>query len=327
MGPGDLEKLLIPLYGYVHPDLIVGLEGGDDAAVYRISREQAVIQTVDFFPPVVDDPYDYGAIAAANAMSDVYAMGGEVLLALNVAAFPADLPVEIINEILRGGAEKVAEAGGVVAGGHTLTDEEPKYGLCVTGIVHPDSVVTRAGAQVGDSLILTKPLGVGLITTALRAQEADPEHVGGAVKSMLRLNRAAAQAMQEVGVHACTDITGFALLGHAWEMAERSKVGLKISVSALPLLPGALDYAAQGFIPGGLVRNRQYILENDKAVLPERLSEEMIDLLFCPETSGGLLIVAPPDRLTRLQELLTQRGEEHWVIGEVIEGDKIEVVA
>jgi len=326
MGPGDLEKLLIPLRGYIHPDLIVGLEGGDDAAVYRISREQAIIQTVDFFPPVVDDPYDYGAIAAANAMSDVYAMGGEVLLALNVAAFPETLPVEVINEILRGGAEKVAEAGGVVAGGHTLTDEEPKYGLCVTGIVHPDSVVTKAGAQVGDTLILTKPLGVGLITTALRAQEADPEHVGGAVESMLRLNRAAAQAMQEVGVHACTDVTGFALLGHAWEMAERSKVGLKISVSALPLLPGALDYAARGFIPGGLVRNRQYILENDRAILPEGLSEEMIDLLFCPETSGGLLIAVPPDRSTRLQELLTQRGEEHWVIGEVIEGDKIEVV-
>jgi len=327
MGPGDLEKILIPLSGYVHPDLIVGLEGGDDAAVYRISREQAIIQTVDFFPPVVDDPYDYGAIAAANAMSDVYAMGGEVLLALNVAAFPETLPVEVINEILRGGAEKVAEAGGVVAGGHTLTDEEPKYGLCVTGIVHPDSVVTKAGAQVGDTLILTKPLGVGLITTALRAQEAEPEHVEGAVKSMLRLNRAAAQAMQEVGVHACTDITGFALLGHAWEMAERSEVGLRISVSALPLLPGALDYAARGFIPGGLVRNRQYILENDRAVLPEGLSGEMIDLLFCPETSGGLLIAVPPDRLTLLQELLTQRGEEHWVIGEVIEGDKIEVVA
>jgi len=327
MGPGDLEKILIPLSGYIHPDLIVGLEGGDDAAVYRISREQAIIQTVDFFPPVVDDPYDYGAIAAANAMSDVYAMGGEVLLALNVAAFPETLPVEVINEILRGGAEKVAEAGGVVAGGHTLTDEEPKYGLCVTGIVHPDSVVTKAGAQVGDTLILTKPLGVGLITTALRAQEAEPEHVEGAVKSMLRLNRAAAQAMQEVGVHACTDITGFALLGHAWEMAERSEVGLRISVSALPLLPGALDYAARGFIPGGLVRNRQYILENDRAVLPEGLSGEMIDLLFCPETSGGLLIAVPPDRLTLLQELLTQRGEEHWVIGEVIEGDKIEVVA
>jgi len=327
MGPGDLEKILIPLSGYIHPDLIVGLEGGDDAAVYRISREQAVIQTVDFFPPVVDDPYDYGAIAAANAMSDVYAMGGEVLLALNVAAFPETLPMEVINEILRGGAEKVAEAGGVVAGGHTLTDEEPKYGLCVTGIVHPDSVVTKAGAQVGDALILTKPLGVGLITTALRAQEAEPEHVEGAVKSMLRLNRAAAQAMQEVGVHACTDITGFALLGHAWEMAERSEAGLRISVSALPLLPGALDYAARGFIPGGLVRNRQYILENDRAMLPEGLSEEMIDLLFCPETSGGLLIAVPPDRLTLLQELLTQRGEEHWVIGEVIEGDKIEVVA
>jgi len=326
MGPGDLEKLLIPLSGYIHRDLLVGLEGRDDAAVYRISREQAIIQTVDFFPPVVDDPYDYGAIAAANAMSDVYAMGGEVLLALNIAAFPATLPVEVINEILRGGAEKVAEAGGVVAGGHTLTDEEPKYGLCVTGIVHPDSVITKAGAQVGDSLILTKPLGVGVITTALKAQEADREHVEGAVKSMLRLNRAAAQAMQEVRVHACTDITGFGLLGHGWEMAKRSGVGLRISLSALCLLPGALDYAARGFIPGGLVRNRKYILENDRAILPEGLSEEMVDLLFCPETSGGLLISVPPDRLTLLQELLTQRGEEHWLIGEVIEGDKIEVV-
>jgi len=326
MGPGDLEKLLLPIEGHIHPELLVGLGGGDDAAVYRLTPALAIIQTVDFFPPIVDAPYDYGAIAAANAMSDVYAMGGEVLLALNVAAFPDTLPREVLNAILQGGADKVAEAGGLLVGGHTLLDDEPKFGLCVTGIVHPDRVITKAGAQVGDTLILTKPLGVGLITTALRAQEADSEHVQGAVKSMLRLNRAVAQAMQEVGVHACTDITGFALLGHAWEMAERSKVGLKISVSALPLLPGALDYAARGFIPGGLVRNRQYILENDRAALPEGLSEEMIDLLFCPETSGGLLISVPPDRLTRLRELLTQRGEEHWVIGEVIEGDRIEVV-
>jgi len=326
MGPGDLEKLLLPIEEHIHPELLVGLGGGDDAAVYRLTPALAIIQTVDFFPPIVDAPYDYGAIAAANAMSDVYAMGGEVLLALNVAAFPDTLPREVLNAILQGGADKVAEAGGLLVGGHTLLDDEPKFGLCVTGIVHPDRVITKAGAQVGDTLILTKPLGVGLITTALRAQEADSEHVQGAVKSMLRLNRAVAQAMQEVGVHACTDITGFALLGHAWEMAERSKVGLKISVSALPLLPGALDYAARGFIPGGLVRNRQYILENDRAALPEGLSEEMIDLLFCPETSGGLLISVPPDRLTRLRELLTQRGEEHWVIGEVIEGDRIEVV-
>ncbi len=327
MGPGDLEKLLLPIEEHIHPDLLVGLAGGDDAAVYRLTPALAIIQTVDFFPPIVDDPYEYGAIAAANAMSDVYAMGGEVLLALNVAAFPDTLPVEITNEILRGGAEKVAEAGGLLVGGHTLLDDEPKYGLCVTGIIHPDSVVTKAGAQVGDALVLTKPLGVALVATALKAQAAKEEDARAAVKSMLRLNRAAAQAMQEVGVHACTDITGFALLGHAWEMAQRSKVGLKISVSALPLLPGALDYAARGFIPGGLVRNRHYILENDRAVLPEGLSEEMIDLLVCPETSGGLLIALPPDQLPRLQELLTQRGEEHWVIGEVIEGDKIEVVA
>ncbi len=327
MGPGDLERLLLPIEEHIHPELLVGLGGGDDAAVYRLTPALAIIQTVDFFPPIVDDPYDYGAIAAANAMSDVYAMGGEVLLALNVAAFPDTLPVEVLNSILQGGADKVAEAGGLLVGGHTLLDDEPKFGLCVTGVIHPSKVITKAGAKPGDLLVLTKPLGVALVATALRAQEADPEHVEGAVKNMLRLNRAAAQAMQEVGVHACTDITGFALLGHAWEMAQRSKVGLKISVSALPLLPGALDYAARGFIPGGLVRNRQHILGNDRAVLPEGLSEEMIDLLFCPETSGGLLIAVPPDRLARLQELLTQRGEEHWVIGEVIEGDKIEVVA
>jgi len=327
MGPCDLEKLLLPIEEHIHPDLLVGLAGGDDAAVYRLTPALAIIQTVDFFPPVVDDPYEYGAIAAANAMSDVYAMGGEVLLALNVAAFPDTLPMEVLNSILQGGADKIREAGGLLVGGHTLLDDQPKYGLCVTGVVHPDKVITKAGALVGDTLILTKPLGVALVATALKAQAAKEEDARAAVKSMLRLNRKAAQAMQEVGVHACTDITGFALLGHAWEIAKRSKVGLKISESSLPLLPGALDYAARGFIPGGLVRNRHYILENDRAVLPEGLSEEMIDLLFCPETSGGLLICVPPDRLTRLQELLTQRGEEHWVIGEVIEGDKIEVVA
>ena len=301
--------------------------GGDDAAVYRLTPTLAIIQTVDFFPPIVDDPYEYGAIAAANAMSDVYAMGGEVLLALNVAAFPDTLPMEVLNSILQGGADKIREAGGLLVGGHTLLDDEPKYGLCVTGVVHPDKVITKAGAKAGDLLVLTKPLGVALVATALKAQAAKEEDARAAVKSMLRLNRVAAQVMQEVGVHACTDVTGFALLGHAWEIAERSKVGLKISVSALPLLPGALDYAARGFIPGGLVRNRQYILENDRALLPEGLSEEMIDLLCCPETSGGLFIALPPDRWERLQGLLAEKGEDSWVIGEVIEGDKIEVVA
>ena len=317
MGPGDLEKILIPLSGYIHPDLIVGLEGGDDAAVYRISREQAIIQTVDFFPPVVDDPYDYGAIAAANAMSDVYAMGGEVLLALNVAAFPETLPVEVINEILRGGAEKVAEAGGVVAGGHTLTDEEPKYGLCVTGIAHPDSVVTKAGAQVGDTLILTKPLGVGLITTALRAQEADPEHVKTAVESMLGLNRAAAQAMQEVGVHACTDITGFGLLGHALQMAQNSRAGLKIHSASVPIFPETTEFAEMGLIPGGTHRNKKF--HPDMVEQTDKVPEHLMDILFDAQTSGGLLISAPPEIADELLNRLHQAGcAEAAIVGHVL---------
>ena len=219
MGPEALAQVLRPLQNMFraedYPELLVGLEISDDAAVYKINDEVAVIQTLDFFPPVVDDPYDYGAIAAANAMSDVYAMGGEVVLALNICGFPPDLPPDVVTEILRGGAEKVAEAGGIIAGGHTLDDKEPKYGLAVMGFVHPDCVAAKAGARPGDVLILTKPLGVGIITTALKGQVAEPGHVEAAVESMKKLNRRAARLMQSVGVNACTDVTGFALLGHA----------------------------------------------------------------------------------------------------------------
>ena len=325
MGPGDLEKVLLPLKEQSHPDLLVGLSSADDAAVFRISRDQAIIQTIDFFPPVVDDPYTFGAIAAANAMSDVYAMGGEVLLALNVAAFPDTLPVEILREIFRGGADKVREAGAIVAGGHTITDKEPKYGLCVTGIIEPSSVVTRGGAKVEDALLLTKPLGTGLLIQASKAGAAKPEDMAAAIESMLRLNRAASRAMQRVGVHACTDVTGFALLGHAWEMAKLSRVGMRIRAASLPFLPGALEYARGGFLPGGLGRNRQYL--EDHILLPDGLSEEMALLLFCPETSGGLLMAVAQERLERLEGLLAESSEEFWVIGEVAEGDKITVEA
>jgi selenide,water dikinase len=311
---------------YEHPDLLVGLKSADDAAVYRLSDDQAIIETVDFFPPIVDDPYTFGAIAAANAMSDVYAMGGEVLLALNIVAFPDNLSREVIADILRGGAEKVAEAGGIVAGGHTISDREPKYGLCVTGVVHPGRIITKGGAKSGDRLVLTKPLGVGLITTALKEGKATPEHLEGATRSMLRLNRGGAQAMQQVGVSACTDITGYALLGHAWEMAERSQVCLKISLSSLPILPGALDYARGGFRPGGLFRNREF-LEAKGVQLPSGITPEVVDVLFCPETSGGLLMSVVQEKLDRLLEALGQLGQEAWVIGEVIERRGVALVA
>jgi len=302
----------------------VGLATADDAAVYRLTEELAIIHTVDFFTPVVDEPYWYGAIAAANAMSDVYAMGGEVLLALNICAFPADMSPAIISEILRGGAEKVAEAGGVLAGGHTLDDKEPKYGLAVMGFVHPDCVLTKAGARPGDALILTKPLGAGIITTALKGQVADPAHVAAAVESMKRLNRDAARLIQQAGVHACTDITGFALLGHAQEMAEKSGVRLRFCLEELPFLEGARGYAEDWLFPGGTCRNQEHYAPQVR--FASGIPEEMQMLLYTPETSGGLLIAVPSEKLEELIALFNTEGQEHWLIGEVVEGEGIEVI-
>ncbi len=327
MGPAALAQVLRPLRERFRPEdypqLLVGLEGSDDAAVYRIAEEVAVIQTLDFFTPIVDDPYDFGAVAAANAMSDVYAMGGEVVLALNICAFPDDLPLEVVQAILRGGADKVAEAGAVLAGGHTIEDREPKYGLAVTGIVHPERIWTKAGVRVGDRLVLTKPLGVGLITTALKGQVAEPEHVAAAVRSMARLNRGAARAAREVEVHACTDITGFSLLGHSLEMAEQSGVALRFSFRALPLLPGAQDYAEQSLFPGGSCRNRDAYTE--KVRFAAEIPEEMRMLLFTPETSGGLLLAVDAASAERLVARLHASGEDGWVVGEAIPGEGIEV--
>ena len=306
------------------PDLLVGLESPDDAAIYRVSEELALVLTLDFFTPIVDDPYQYGAIAAANAMSDVYAMGGEVVLALNIAAFPPKMPAAIIAEILRGGAEKVAEAGGVIAGGHTLDDEEPKYGLAVLGFVHPSRVATKAGARPGDLLALSKPLGVGLITTAAKGDQAEPEHVRAAVESMLQLNRRAARLMRAAGFHAATDITGFALLGHALEMAGQSGVRLRFHLDQLPFLPGAVRYAEQWLFPGGACRNQEAYRASVQ--LGPGVGEEMEMLLYTPETSGGLLIALPPESLARLQALCQAEGQPLWVVGEVIEGEGIEVI-
>lgn len=327
MGPEALAQVLRPLQNLFraeqYPNLLVGLEVSDDAAVYRINDEVAVIQTLDFFPPVVDDPYDYGAIAAANAMSDVYAMGGDVVLALNIAAFPADLPEEIIAEILRGGAEKVKEAGGVIAGGHTIDDPEPKYGLAVMGIVHPDRISTKAGAKPGDILVLTKPLGVGIITTAFKADEAKPEHIRIATEWMMLLNKNAAQAMRGGTFHAATDITGFSLLGHAYEVAEKSGVCLRFRFDALPLHPGAKHYAEEWLFPGGANRNQSAYAPHVR--FAPYIGEEMRLLLFTPETSGGLLIALPQEEVEGLLSRCEGLGQQAWIVGEVIEGEGVEV--
>lgn len=302
-----------------YPDLLVGLGAPDDAAVYRISDDRAIISTTDFFPPVVDDPWTFGAIAAANALSDVYAMGGQPLMAINLVAWPDGLPQELLTEILRGGAEKVREAGAVLAGGHTVSDKEPKYGLCVTGIVHPDRIIRKGGALPGDRLILSKPLGVGVITTALKNSKAQEQHVAAAVASMGRLNRSAAEQALRHGVRAMTDITGYGLIGHGLEMAQAAGVDFHIAYSALRWLPGAQDYAAQDSFPGGMHRNREFYTQHVRFDAP--LPDHQQYLLFDPQTSGGLLMAAPAEQAEALLAALTAAGESAALIGEVQTGD------
>jgi selenide,water dikinase len=297
------------------PNLIIGLENADDAAVYRLNDKQAIISTTDFFPPVVDDAYDFGAIAAANAMSDIYAMGGEVLFALNLIAFPDHLGSDILREILRGGAEKVAEAGAVVVGGHSVNDKEPKYGLAVTGIVDPQEIKTKGGGNPGDVLLLTKPLGVGVITTALKQQQTSDEHVAIAVESMKKLNRDAASAARSTGASAVTDITGFGLLGHAREMTVQGGVDFRFFLQKLPWLPGAIEYGETGAFPGGMGNNMNFFAEH--VIFDSEVTILMRDMLFTPETSGGLLVAVAPEMVDRFQK----ECEEGVVVGEVIDGE------
>lgn len=288
IGPGILAEVVGRLPAVMDENLLVGVETADDAAVYRVSDEVALIQTVDFFPPMVDDPFTFGQIAAANALSDVYAMGGEPRLALNVVAFPNCLGAEVLGEMLAGGASKVKEAGAVLAGGHSINDEEPKYGLCVTGFVHPDRIWKNGGAQAGDVLLLTKPLGVGLVNTAVKAGMASEEAKRCAVESMSCLNKLAMEVLREVEVHSCTDVTGFGLAGHALETARASGVSLVIETGRLEVLPDALFYASMGLVPEGTYRNKAY---NKKDVwLDEKVEEALEDLVFDPQTSGGLLV-------------------------------------
>jgi selenide,water dikinase len=318
MGAGSLAQILSPLK---HPanaasnNLLVGLSSADDAAVYQVNEQQAVISTADFFPPVVDDPYSFGAIAAANAVSDVYAMGGQVLMAINLVAWPGDLESTLLSEILRGGMETVAQAGGAIAGGHTILDNEPKYGLAVTGIVHPQQILTKGGARPGDLLVLSKPLGTGLLTTAHKRDQATEEDLRAAITSMTTLNRRASEALVRGGqrVHAATDITGFGLIGHAWEMASQSLVGMRFNYNALPLLPNALRYAEAGCIPGGAERNKSYL--SKRVQISERLNPAEHAILWDPQTSGGLFAAIDPTLWPELNKLAPD--VQFRLIGEV----------
>jgi selenide,water dikinase len=307
-------------------DLVVGLQTADDAAVYRIAPGVAIVETLDFFPPIVDDPYAFGQIAAANAMSDVYAMGGEVLFALNIAGWPEGMDTAPLGEIFRGGVEKIAEAGGVIAGGHTVQDDEPKYGLAVTGRVDPARIMRKVGIRPGDALYLTKPVGTGLVTTAHKRGKVRAEDLASAVASMVALNRDAARAAVAAGVVAGTDITGFGLVGHAWEMAAASDVALRIRASAVPILPGAADYAAKGMSPGGTQRNVDYFLAEGRVAFDESLDPIVRALLIDPQTSGGLLIAAGRDVAARFEREAEALGVTATRIGDATSGSGVLVI-
>ena len=305
----------------------MGTESPDDAGVYRLSGDLAIVMTVDFFTPVVDDPRTYGEIAAANSLSDVYAMGGEPFAALNICAFPAaspDLPLSILGDILEGGADKAREAGVVILGGHTVDDPEPKYGLSVLGRVHPDRIVKKGGARPGDQLVLTKPLGTGVMTTALKRGWLDAQGIEPAVRVMATLNRDACLAMNEVGVHAATDVTGFGLFGHLSEMLRDGKLGVRLNASSIPMLAGARALAERGAIPGGTKKNLTKAMENTR--FPSGMPEAERLLLADAQTSGGLIIAVAPEKtdalVARLQELGTPAAV---VIGEFTEQPGIEV--
>lgn len=297
------------------PDLLVGFDSSDDAAVYRVTDDIAMIQTVDFFPPVVDDPYTFGQIAAANALSDVYAMGGEPKLAMNLLTFPSCLPLEAVGAILEGGASKVAEAGAVIAGGHSIEDQEPKYGLCITGLVHPKAILTNSGAQEGDILVLTKALGTGILTTAAKADLLSEEEHRAMVALMTTLNRAAAQAAVPLRPNACTDVTGFGLMGHVKEMAEGSGCTIELWPEKVPVVPKALELARDGIIPAGAYRNMDHV--QDDVAVERTFPQELLDVLYDPQTAGGLLVSVPEARAEELLRRMADHGVSAAAIGTV----------
>lgn len=321
IGPGTLAGILETLPKFQDPNLLVGIETSDDGAIYKISDDLALIQTLDFFTPVVDDPYTFGQVAAANALSDIYAMGGEPKIALNIVAWPNCVNPKFLGEILRGGADKVKEAGAVLAGGHSIQDDEPKYGLSVTGFVHPDKIFKNCGAVPGDLLILTKPLGTGIVNTAVKAQMASEAAKEEVIKVMTTLNKYAKEIIEKYEIHSCTDITGFGLAGHSIEMAEGSDVTLEIQMDHLPIQPEAVEYAKMGLIPAGAYKNRNFT--GDRIETGD-VQEELLDIFFDPQTSGGLLISAPKEVAGQMLAELKSSNIGHWcaVIGVVKEREE-----
>jgi len=325
LGPADLAHILHTLPTFHHPDVIVGTETSDDAGVFRLRDDLAIVNTVDFLTPMVDDPFTFGQVAAANAISDIYAMGAEPRTALNIVGFPrGTMDIEVLGEILRGGADKAREAGVVVIGGHSLIDEEIKYGMAVTGEIHPNRVIRNVGVQPGDALVLTKALGTGIITTALKERRAASESVDAAAASMTTLNATASRIMRGFPVHACSDVTGFALLGHAQEMAAGTEVTIVLESVALPLLPGAERLADEGHLTGGCRRNRSYL--QDKVSVDQSVRPGLAEIGFDPQTSGGLLIALPRDDAPRLVAELQASGvTAAAIIGHAIDRQDVRV--
>ena len=312
-----MAQVLCQLPKTYDENLIIGLDTSDDAAVYKVNDDLAIIQTLDFFTPVVDDPYTFGQIAATNSLSDVYAMGGQPIMAMNIVCFPNCLSPDVLVQILKGGHDKVQEAGAILVGGHTVEDDEPKYGLSVTGFVHPDKVLANGGAKPKDLLVLTKPIGTGIINTAIKGGLADKKSYDEAVKVMTTLNKYAKEAIDKVGVNGCTDITGFGFLGHSLEMAMASSVSLKIDHDKIPLIEGALYFAQMGLVPAGTYKNEAYI--GDRVKFLADIPVENKDILFDPQTSGGLLISVPEDKVDKLLEELKNTPTSFSVVGEVVE--------
>jgi len=319
LGADLLAEALAGLGAEAAPtELLAGLDPPDDAAVYRVSDDLAIIGTLDFFPPLVDDPRTFGEIAAANALSDVFAMGGRVLFALSIAAFPEELPRDVLAEIFAGASDKVREAGGTLAGGHTIRDPEPKYGLAVVGAVHPDRLLRKGGARPGDVLLLTKRLGTGLLVSGSRQGRTSEADLAGAIDQMRTLNRAASEVLAAAGVVAATDVTGFGLLGHGLEMARASGARFVFEASALPALPGALELARAGVETGGAAHNRRFVAESLE--LGSGVAPELVTLVHDPQTSGGLLAAIPPKRLAQVESELEAATVTHWRVGRVEEG-------
>ena len=310
--------------GEDYPDLLVGLNDPDDAAIWQLDDDRALVVTTDFFTPVVDDPYDYGAIAAANSLSDVYAMGAVPFMALNILGLPPQLPLEVGSEILRGGAEKAKEAGVVIAGGHSVQDEEPKFGLIALGFVDPQKSITKTGAKIGDKLVLTKPLGFGVTTTALKQEKAEEKDIAEVVSWMKILNKNAAQLASEFEVRGGTDVTGFSLLGHAWEMAEASGVGMRLFFDSIPFVSGASKYAQLWTFPGGASDNKSFY--SDHVSFVEEIQEVEQMLLFDPQTSGGLLLSVQSEKLVEFENRAFELEQSVWVVGEITGGDGIEII-